>query len=66
MLNINIDNSIRKRAKNICKEIKDNTIAGEAALNEFSDYAGHKSSEDVLYSIFKCVVQDALYLNGIK
>jgi|TARA_B100000214_G_C23709866_1_gene509201 hypothetical protein len=62
-----IDDSLRKRAKDIIKEAQDNTTSCKRGLDEFAEYSGYFNSESMLYNIFRNIAEQVLYdrkLNG--
>ena len=62
-----IDDSLRKRAKDIIKEAQENTTSCKRGLDEFAEYSGYSNSESMLYKIFRNIAEQVLYdrkLNG--
>lgn len=67
MIPEHIDDSLRKRAKDIIKEAQDNTTSCKHGLDEFAEYSGYFNSESMLYNIFRNIAEQVLYdrkING--
>tara|TARA_R110000824_G_scaffold24319_4_gene85826 strand:+ start:2117 stop:2344 length:228 start_codon:yes stop_codon:yes gene_type:complete len=52
---------LKNKAKIIAIEISSNTTNGLQTLEEFAEYTGRKDAEDVLYFIFKGIVEHTKY-----
>ena len=61
-----IDESLKRRARNIVSEIQDNTEVGFEGITEFAKYAGYTGGGSLLYGIFKSVVRDVLYQESLE
>ena len=56
-----MDKWLKNKAPAIAIEISDNTTDGLRTLEEFAKYAGRRDAEDVLYFIFKGIVEHTEY-----
>ena len=56
-----MDRWLKNKATAIAVEISGNTTDGLQALEQFAEYTGRKSAEDVLYFIFKGIAQHIEY-----
>lgn len=56
-----MDKWLKNKATAIAVEISSNTTNGLQALEEFAQYTGRESAEDVLYFMFKSIAEHTEY-----
>jgi|TARA_R100000152_G_C6636851_1_gene82716 hypothetical protein len=61
-MDFNIENWLRESASSIYKEVCDNTVSGQIGLDEFANYTGHDSGEEVLHFMLKRVADHVSHM----